>query len=213
MELFLNNPNYELSNNIVGSLKIIPRELNVKIKNKTVPYGDEIKFSQDDYLIEENNLIPGDDPQLKFSTNGKNAGNYKISVSCANPNYNFNITESGILTITKRKITIELFEQNVKHSFPVKFDNNAYTVSEGEVLAGDNLNVNITADMSLFNQFGTFNLYATYDNNNYDVTFKTNQATVSISTLEIVIISVGGAIIITILSVLVTIKRRKRYCY
>ena len=86
-----------------------------------------------------------------------------------------------------------------------------YQVSSGEVLEGDDLNINITANTTLFKQFGEFDLFATYDNENYDITFESAKATVKISNLEITILSCGGALLIALAILIPVIKKRKRY--
>ena len=206
----LNNPHYEVDS-FEGTILITPKDLNVTIKNKVVTYGDKINFTNDDYTILKSDLVEGDTVSLSLNTKAKSAGSYKINAICDNPNYNLIINNTGILTVNKRKITIKLNEQDVYHSFPIKFDNMDYQVSSGEVLEGDDLNINITANTTLFKQFGEFDLFATYDNENYDITFESAKATVKISNLEITILSCGGALLIALAILIPVIKKRKRY--
>jgi len=206
----LNNENYEIES-FEGTVSIVPRDLNVTIKNKVITYGDKFNYTSDDYTIKKSDLIDGDNVTLSLNSKGKSAGSYKINAICDSPNYNLIVNNTGILTINKRKITVKLNEQSIYHSFPIKFDNTDYTVTSGEVLEGDDLNINITANATLFKQFGEFDLFATYDNSNYDITFESAKATVTISTLEIVIISIGGVLLVGLAILIPILKKRRRY--
>lgn len=210
MTYTLNNDNYEVES-FIGTVSITPRDLNVTIKNKTITYGDKLNFTNEDYTIKKADLVRGDTVTLSLNSKGKNAGSYKINAVCDSPNYNLIVNNTGILTINKRKISVKLNEQSVYHSFPIKFDNTDYTVSSGEVLEGDDLNINITANATLLKQFGEFDLFATYDNSNYDITFESAKANVKISTMEIVIISIGGILLIGLAILIPILKKRRRY--
>lgn len=204
----LNNSNYEVVN-FEGIVSIQQKELNVTIKNKVITYGDSLTFTENDFLISQTDLISGDNAHITLSSNGKNVGNYKINAECNNSNYKLKVQQNGILTINKRKLTVKLSNQTVEHSFPIEFDQSAYQIIDGVLLNNDVLNINITADTSLFKQFGTFALYATYDNDNYDITFEKAEVTINVATWEI--IALAGICVAILGLIILKIKRRRRY--
>jgi hypothetical protein len=100
----------------------------------------------------------------KFS----NVGEYYINARCENLNYNL-VVEKGVLTIKPRPITIQVNNQETFTALSFEIKQDAYTIVEGEVVNGDNLNIEIFVSEDTFSDENKLDFTANADNSNYDV--------------------------------------------
>ena len=202
------NTNYNLISNS-GEYKIIPRSLTVNINNQSQTYGNIVNI--DDYAYSIQDDIDKDLIGIDLYTsadNFSNVGDYIIGGRCDNPNFNINFVD-GICTITQRKLTIKIFDQDVKRCFEYKLQNDKYAIVEGFLVNNDELSMNLETDAKWYS-FGTHKLSATIENDNYDVTLITGVVNMKISITDYVIIALVAIIIIVVVSVIIVVLIRRK---
>lgn len=122
-----------------GTLKVIPKEISVKVENMKVTYGDSVpdfKYFSDGLL--SNDILSGGEFACNY-TKGMAVGKYVISVSGIE-NQNYNIVEyvDGTLTVEKMELQIKIESKSTVYYGDPKpvFE---YKILKGEVLEGDTL--------------------------------------------------------------------------
>ena len=203
------NQNYDID--FIGTYTIKPKLISVAISNQSQIYGNIFSFNNQDFSFDNSQLVEGDNLNITLhtsATNNSNAGNYPIRASIDNNNYKLlsNIAE---YKIEKRKLTIKLLDQTIKHTIPVDINNSAYEIIEGTIANNDNLNIFIYSDINILSFAGKYKLAATYNNKNYDITFENAQLNLQFYIYEIIVISIP-VIILGIVTTVIIIKRRNR---
>ena len=169
------NPNFkfELADN--GATYVIrPRPLTIIPSDVPAVYGEaekELVYT----LGGEYGLADGDSLNITLSREtGTDAGKYIISVSEGyaenNPNYEITVN-TAIYTITRRPVTVALRDQSQEFNMQGIYtvDQTAYDLTEGTVIAGDDLGVVIVkADGTAM---GLYTLTAYSLNPNYIMTY------------------------------------------
>lgn len=170
------NPNFkfELANN--GATYVIrPRPLTIIPSDVTAVYGEPEK-ALGYTLGGEYGLADGDSLNITLSREtGTDARKYIISVSEGyvknNPNYEITVN-TAIYTITPRPVTVALRDQaqefNMQGIYTV--DQTAYDLTEGTVIAGDDLGVVIVKADGTAMGFYTLTAYSL--NPNYTMTYE-----------------------------------------
>ena len=213
-----NNGNYDVEA-INGRYIIQPKQIEIIIENQSGIYGDTIMLDHNLYEINGDDLASKENLNVTLSVNAtqtSNIGDYTISGVCNNINYDANFV-NGVYSIEKRKITIDLLDQNVKRFFEYEINQNDYEVVEGSIVNGDNLNIVISSSANWYSNIGSeFELTATFSNENYDVEFIGGVVTIQISTTDIFIIIVAvGLFILLIIRIVLRIRlkilRRKGF--
>ncbi len=146
-----------------GSYTILPRPTEIRIENKTAQYGD----AQVPYTYVATNAVEGD----TFNANivrvaGKDIGDYVISGTFVNPNYNVTSVTNGVYTIVPRNITIVVANQEGTSQNDIS--KKGYHVT-GNIVRGDDLGIRVEGTIGT--EPGEYPLTATYkENANYNVT-------------------------------------------
>lgn len=170
------NPNFkfELFDN-GATYVIVPRPLTIIPSDVTAVYGEPEK-ALGYTLGGEYGLADGDSLNITLSRKtGTDAGKYIISVSEGyaenNPDYEINVG-SGVYTITPRPVMVALRDQSQEFNMSGIYtvDQTAYDLTEGTVIAGDDLGVVIVkADGTAM---GLYTLTAYSLNPNYTMTYE-----------------------------------------
>lgn len=170
------NPNFkfELVDN-GATYVIVPRPLTIIPSDATAVYGEPEK-ALGYTLGGEYGLADGDSLNITLSREtGTDAGKYIISVSEGyaenNPDYEI-IVGSGVYTITPRPVMVALRDQSQEFNMSGIYtvDQTAYDLTEGTVIAGDDLGVVIVkADGTAM---GLYTLTAYSLNPNYTMTYE-----------------------------------------
>lgn len=179
------NYNVIFDNDGTGLYEIKKKVVHVTVKSKTTAYGDALDKSDLGWELQEGeSLIREGDIYVKVTTDvEKDVGSYPITGNAPeqseqNKNYDIQITD-GTWTVKARAVTVEIGDQtatyNYRHDYT--FNKTMWTVSdeEGEGLAEgeekDVLNVTLKVSPELTDA-GTYAITGTWDNGNYEVTFK-----------------------------------------
>ena len=171
--LIQENPNYNFELAAEGAkYVIVPRPVSVIPKNVTEVYGNAeqtLKFT----LGGDYGLAAGDILNIALvKESGTGVGTYVISVADgyveANPDYDIS-TDTGTYEITPRKVTVSLRNQaqdfNAEGVYTI--DQTAYDITEGKVMAGDDLGLIIEKELG--SSMGLYELSAYSENKNYEV--------------------------------------------
>ena len=209
----LANSNKHYNITLVDSyLKIKPKTIYITIQNQESMYGDKINLDQTKYTFNTNQLVAGSTIKFNLSTNAtnkSNVGNYVISANIDNQNYELAPT-SATYTITKRKIAIRIYNQTTPHTFQLNFNKEDYDLMSGSVVNGDDLDIELYTNATALSFAGDYELMATYDNANYDVTFTKATLTLEFSYVDVLMIVIPAVVVILIMTViLVIIIKRK----
>jgi len=139
-------------------------ETTLKINDYISQYGDDLHELT--YTIESGKVYDGDDLKVSLTKEtGLTVGTYFITGTYDNPNYNI-IFVNGVYEIVKRKVEISV--DNKESYYNDDLQELTYSISSGSVLEGDNLNVVLSKEPGL--NVGSYEVRATYDNNQYDAT-------------------------------------------
>lgn len=171
--LIQENPNYNFELAAEGAkYVIVPRPVSVIPTNVTEVYGNAeqtLKFT----LGGDYGLAAGDILNIALvKESGTGVGTYVISVADgyaeANPDYEIS-TDTGTYEITPRKVTVSLRNQaqdfNAEGVYTI--DQTAYDITEGKVMAGDDLGLIIEKELG--SSMGLYELSAYSENKNYEV--------------------------------------------
>lgn len=170
------NPNFkfELVDN-GATYVIVPRPLTIIPSDVTAVYGEPEK-ALGYTLGGEYGLADGDSLNITLSREtGTDAGKYIISVSEGyaenNPDYEINVG-SGVYTITPRPVMVALRDQSQEFNMSGIYtvDQTAYDLTEGTVIAGDDLGVVIVKADGTAMGFYTLTAYSL--NPNYTMTYE-----------------------------------------
>lgn len=186
------NKNYDV---VVRSatLEIEPKPITITIQNQTFVYGSAINVDQTKYEMEEGTIINGDLINVTLFTEAtitSNIGNYDIKATCSGADVdNYDITVvKGVLTISKRQITIKITNQEGAFGKPVILQRLFEVVSENKIVNNDELNIQLVTSANQASSVGDYPITLTYNNSNYEVSY-----------IEGVYKVVEGDIVITIL--------------
>ncbi len=169
------NSNYNVRISSDSAYSITPRQITIT-KNQTIQYGDEIVLD-DGYTLVRGEVIDGDNLGVSFSideiTNPTAGVSYPISLNnYTNRNYNITFND-GYLTIEARKITISTTQYGYYGDAPT-FDYDNYTEIEGNVIANDDLELelitNATSESHITDDNHHYVIMLRSHNPNYDVT-------------------------------------------
>lgn len=212
-QIYLSSANENYNVTLTNSyLTITPKTIYATLETQTSIYGDKIILDQTKYNFNTNQLVGSDSINFSLTTNAtskSNVGNYIISASVDNNNYNLSNCQ-GIYTITKRKVAIRVYNQTVENSFNLTFNGEDYDIMSGTVVNNDELNIVLHSTASKLSLAGNYDLTATYSNDNYDITFTEAKLTVEFSYVDVIIITVPVVVIglIATIVVLVFVKRK-----
>ena len=166
------NPDYVIKFEPAGAIyRITPKTLTITADEVSVYYGDEeaeLTYSVDglvegDFLVGALSRVPGssvDEYEINIGDlNAQNAGDYKVKFVSAN------------YVIMPRPLTVQISDQSSEYSETGEyaFDGNAYKITEGTVVEGDNVGITIAKEAGT--AMGLYAITGAYTNKNYKVTF------------------------------------------
>ena len=190
---FDNMDKYDLSIN-KGKVNITPRQLNLEIKNQHFTYGDEITLNQLDYIIKSGSFAFNDQASIKLSTiatPNSNVDEYAINLEFNNMDkYALTLT-NGKAIINPRPITIST-QQSKIYGEENNLDNTIYTIEDGSVIEGTDLELNFTSTATKLSPVGDYDIELSSYNLNYAITLINSYLTINPKLIEIYIFDQSG---------------------
>ncbi len=155
-----------------GTLKVDKRDVTIKLEDQRMPYGGTYLSSQTSYEVVSGKIINRDNLNIRLysdATERSLVGEYGLFATYNNSNYNVSFVTAK-LVVVPRNITVELENQTRTYGDERALNQGAYHISQGVVLQGDNLKLSITSGTTFATSVGSYELSATADNVNYNVT-------------------------------------------
>ena len=202
-QIVANNINANYTVDFVNaSLTILKRPITIDVLSTSKIYGDG-----DSLILSAQNIPYGEsvyDIASATRVHGENVGEYKITVKAINDNYdvsfNYDFGDHSVFTILKRDISVKIQDLscNFLSTLSQILSGIDYTILSGELVNGDNLNLNYqiyNEGESLplssnffgnFNAVGNYIIKATWDNENYNLSVNFGTLTVTKITIEFV---------------------------
>ena len=192
------NDNYSITfANTKGSYTVTKRAITVVIDDKTSVYGETLETltaTTTDGVANADGIAT---IVALTKDEGATVGTYDITGECVNDNYTVTFT-NGTYTITKRDITVTVTDVETDNTvtFEALTQKFRWTVSQGNIVDGDDLNVEvylviggteITAD-NFRATFcgGTHTLTARFDNDNYNISLQNGALSVTLPRVTVV---------------------------
>ncbi len=192
------NDNYSITfANTKGSYTVTKRAITVVIDDKTSVYGETLETltaTTTDGVANADGIAT---IVALTKDEGATVGTYDITGECVNGNYTVTFTK-GTYTITKRDITVTVTDVETDNTvtFEALTQKFRWTVSQGNIVDGDDLNVEvylvidgteITAD-NFRATFcgGTHTLTARFDNDNYNISLQNGTLSVTLPRVTVV---------------------------
>ncbi|MBR4999179.1 MAG: hypothetical protein IKY10_04785, partial [Clostridia bacterium] len=176
-----------------ATLKIEPKPITLTVKNQTSVYGDVVELDQTQFEFGEGDIMNEDDVEVTLFTTAtitSGFGDYSIKAVCSGEdkdNYAISVV-NGVLSISKRHITIKITNQEAAFGKPINLKNLYEIVSENKIVNNDDLKIKVVTTVTQTSPVGNYPITLTYDNSNYEVSY-----------IEGVLTIVEGDIVITIL--------------
>ena len=192
------NDNYSIIfDNTKGSYTVTKRAITVVIDDKTSVYGETFETLTATTTDSVANADGITTIVALTKDEGATVGTYYITGECVNSNYTVTFT-NGTYTITKRDITVTVTDVETDNTvtFEALTQKFRWTVSQGNIVDGDDLNVEvylviggteITAD-NFRATFcgGTHTLTARFDNDNYNISLQNGTLSVTLPRVTVV---------------------------
>ena len=192
------NDNYSIIfDNTKGSYTVTKRAITVVIDDKTSVYGNNLETLTATTTDSVANADGITTIVALTKDEGATVGTYYITGECVNGNYTVTFTK-GTYTITKRDITVTVTDVETDNTvtFEALTQKFRWTVSQGNIVDGDDLNVEvylviggteITAD-NFRATFcgGTHTLTARFDNDNYNISLQNGTLSVTLPRVTVV---------------------------
>lgn len=183
------NPNYAITLDAQSAeYNVSKRPVVVKANAVSSAYGDPVEPLT--YVVNGVDgafgLVQGDNLDGELSANiGVNFGSYPITRGTLSSD-NYDITFEGALySVEKRNVTVTIGNQASDFGAPIVIDQRAYAVTDGSVMDGDNLGIVLSKQLG--EAMGNYPISATFDNQNYNVTFVNGVYTVRKYSAQIII--------------------------
>jgi len=165
---------------IESKYTIVKRKLVLDV-NQSGRYGESVALDNGNYAIHSGSIAKGTDQlNLDFdttATNKSNVGMYNISMSYNNANYDISLNNAAF-TILPRIMKIRIGNYQTTYGDLINIDQSNYTLQTGSVVNNDKLDLNILSRANNTSNVGVYEIYAIYDNDNYDITFIKGQHTI-----------------------------------
>ena len=167
---------------------VAPRKITVTIDKKSSVYGDEIAELTSSVMT--GNIVNGDAAVYTLSTsatNTSNAGNYDITGSVLDTNYNITF-EGGTnaYTIGKRAVTVTI--EGATSVYGDKIAELASAVTDGEIVNGDTKVYSLSTSATNRSGVGNYDITGSVENTNYDITFVGGKDAYMITARDIAIV-------------------------
>lgn len=190
---FNNIDKYDLTL-IKGKAVINPRQLNLEIKNQNFTYGDPINLNQLDYIIKSGSFAFNDQASVNLSTSAtqnSNANEYAINVQFNNMDKYALTINNGKAIINPRPITISTPQSKV-YGEENNLDNTIYTIEEGSVIDGTDLELTFTSPATKLSPVGDYEITLQSHNPNYAITIVNSYLTINPKLIEIYVSDQSG---------------------
>ena len=176
------NSNFIISSDSVGTYYVFAKPITVSATNQNATYGDTTLIIQGKYNISADAIVNGDEVSfvLKTSATSKSGiGNYSIEVQCSGSDVNnYSITKlSGILTISKRPITITANNQTSMYGENVVLNSTKFTVANS--VNGDTFNPTLSTSATKLSPIGDYDIKINCVSANYDITLVNGKLTIT----------------------------------
>ena len=174
IDLSYSNENYNVKV-VKGRYIIVPKNVKINIGNVESTYGSEIVLPLDIVAVLSGDITL-DEMNVSLSTMATNTsvvGNYEIFAECNNANINMSVNEKGYVFIIKKQATLTIGTKNIIYGDSINYS--AITYSVNGVLFNDNLNISLITNANSKSSVGTYDINATYDNDNYILTITKGQ--------------------------------------
>lgn len=192
--------NYKINESSYGLYTIERRPVTLKPTNQTITYGNEINLSNTYSVISAMQFVNNEDKLVTFratttATSSSSVGNYSIYLNytdSANALKNYSIsTNSSILTIEKRDLTIKATEQNKTFIYGNKIELDQTSFEIENVVNGDEskIDVSLSTLANKKSNVGSYEIVASFTENsttnNYNIstqngTFEISKRPISI---------------------------------
>lgn len=179
------NGNYNVTVN-KGLLTITSKTVKITVQQNGV-YGDVHALNNSQYNDVENAILPGDDIGLALNMRVEqfdSVGEYDISATCTNNNYQVQLINS-YYKITPRAVTVQIGDTEMVYGEYV--DESSIDIDYSEILNSDKLNVELVYSVNSTTNVGEYYCSASFNNQNYNVTFNTGKITVVARPITILI--------------------------
>ncbi|MBO5394854.1 MAG: S8 family serine peptidase [Clostridia bacterium] len=167
---------------------IVPREVTIQLKDKTLPYSLSYSVSGTGYDEVVGNVVNGDSLSLSYKTvavSKSGVGYYEITANSANANYDVTILP-GTLTVIPREIQVSVTKQQGVYGGNFTLGQLPYTITSGQVLTGDVLTLTFATYAANRSDAGDYDIYVAGQNNiNYDVSVSQGTFEVIARTIKI----------------------------
>lgn len=127
---------------------------NYSVDNSTLPLGTSLIKENDKYYIKGNLLVCGD---------------FSFDFVCYDIDNDIEISATYTLTVLAREVTIKVNDKSSVFGEPL--ENLDWTVYSGTIYGNDDLNINLICAVAEDSPIGSYTIYGTCNNSNYDVTF------------------------------------------
>lgn len=172
---------YEIINqnfSLTHSWHITPALITVRAEDKTSKYGENIKSLT---FVTYGTIYNADNLNIKLEKqSGINKGTYIIYCSASNSNYQIT-TINGIYTIEAAEITIKADNKTSKYG--ENLQELTYAITSGEIYNNDNLNIVLNKQAGT--NKGTYIIYCSASNSNYQITTINGNYTITPRILKI----------------------------
>ena len=153
-------------------------------------YGNNHVIDSNNYYVSAGRILEGDNLNIKLNlliSSTASIGEYKINVEHSNNNYTIN--SNAKLVITARKLKIKIDDVETVYGNNVSLNNSKYEILQGSVVAGDNLNIELSSKATSKSNVGNYAITGKAKNKNYSVEFingnlKINKCKVIINLLD-----------------------------
>ncbi|MBQ8615546.1 MAG: hypothetical protein IJ415_03160, partial [Clostridia bacterium] len=206
------NDNYDVELRPTSYFRVLPRKITIQIGDETSTYGNQVVVDQNNYSIISGTIVNQDVLGVNLSTNASlksDVGVYAITGNANNSNYQVGFRQ-GSFTISKRQITVKLKNQKIARGITFEIDQNAYEIVEGEIVEGDDLELEIYSKAKMFSVMGNYKLMAKFDNDNYDVKIINGNLFLNISFIDIAVITLSCGFIAFIIVKVVKHRKAKK---
>ena len=151
-------------------------------KYQSSTYGDEVAVDNS-FSVKSGSVILGDNLGINFSVedldNRSNVNTYDEVISFTYTNTNYHLQKgSFVYEITARPISITINNRQCEYGDDVIDDNSLYKITNGTIVNGDNLCVDLTVNLTGIKP-NTYSITGDWNNSNYEITFTNGTLTIT----------------------------------
>lgn len=171
------------------TFNIIKNKVSVSFNNLTHVYNKQ-DFKPIVTITLQEGLVAKDYTIIKYyqgedeKVDTIEVGNYKVVVELNDvDNFEFTTSYETNYNITVRKLNVLVGNASSTYGSAISLENVTYTITSGVLYDGDDLNIKYTKEDG--ETVGTYAITATFDNDNYDVTFTNGVYSITANEIEL----------------------------